>query len=212
MKYLIVSLFFFSLTALAQNDEKSQELLNKMSKEIKSLSSFYLEFSFAMKNASTGEDSKENGKGYVQGDKFNASLGDNEIISNGIKIWTVVKEENVTYESAADDEDEESINPKRLMTIWESGFKNNYVKQDKLNGKAVHVINLFPTNPGEVQYHTITLYIDVASSELSKAIMKTKDGTTMSYEIENFKKNPEIAASKFVYDAKKYPGYKLIRD
>jgi len=212
MKYLIVSLFFFSLTALAQNDEKSQELLNKMSKEIKSLSSFYMEFSFTMKNAATGEDTKESGKGYVKGDKFNASLGDNEIISNGIKIWTVVKEENVTYESAADDEDEESINPIRLMTIWESGFKNKYVKQDKLNGKAVHVINLFPTNPGEVQYHTITLYIDVASSELSKAIMKTKDGTTMSYEIVSFKKNPEIVASKFVYDTKKYPGYKLIRD
>ena len=212
MKYLIVSLIFFSLTALAQNDEKSQELLNKMSKEIKSLSSFYMEFSFTMKNAATGEDTKESGKGYVKGDKFNASLGDNEIISNGIKIWTVVKEENVTYESAADDEDEESINPKRLMTIWESGFKNKYVKQDKLNGKAVHVINLFPTNPGEVQYNTITLYIDVASSELSKAIMKTKDGTTMSYEIVSFKKNPEIAASKFVYDTKKYPGYKLIRD
>lgn len=212
MKYLVLSILFLSLSAFAQNDEKSQQLLNKMSKEIKSLGSFYMEFSFSMKNASTGEDSKESGKGYVQGDKFNATLGDNEIISNGLKIWTIVKEENVTYESSADDDDDESINPKRLMTIWESGFKNKYVKEDKLNGKAVHMINLFPTNPGEVQYHTITLYIDVATSELTKAIMKTKDGTTMSYEISTFKKNPEIPASKFVYDAKKYPGYKLIRD
>ena len=183
-----------------------------MSKEIKSLGSFYMEFSFSMKNASTGEDSKESGKGYVQGDKFNATLGDNEITSNGMKIWTIVKEENVAYESSADDDDDESINPKRLMTIWESGFKNKYIKEDKLNGKTVHMINLFPTNPGEVQYHTITLYIDAATSELTKAIMKTKDGTTMAYEITSFKKNPEIAASKFVYDAKKYPGYKLIRD
>lgn len=211
MKYLVLSLLFLSLSAFAQNDEKSQQLLNKMSKEIKSLGSFYLEFSFSMKNASTGEDSKESGKGFVQGDKFNAVLGGNEIISNGMKIWTIVKEENVTYESAADDDDE-SINPKRLMTIWESGFKNKYVKEDKLNGKTVHMINLFPTKPGEVQYHTITLYIDAATSELTKAIMKTKDGTTMSYEITSFKKNPEIPASKFVYDAKKYPGYKLIRD
>ena len=212
MKYLVLSILFLSLSAFAQNDEKSQQLLNKMSKEIKSLGSFYMEFSFSMKNASTGEDSKESGKGYVQGDKFNATLGDNEIISNGMKIWTIVKEENVAYESSADDDDDESINPKRLMTIWESGFKNKYVKEDKLNGKTVHMINLFPTNPGEVQYHTITLYIDAATSELTKAIMKTKDGTTMAYEITSFKKNPEIAAYKFVYDAKKYPGYKLIRD
>ena len=212
MKNILFLLMLISTLAYGQKDEKAEAILSKMSSEIKDLKSFSLKFSFAMKNAATGENSTEIGMGYVQGEKFNAVLGENEILSNGIKIWTIVKEENVTYESAADEEDEESINPKKLMTIWESGFKNKYVKEESLNGKLVHVINLFPKNPDDVQYHTIILYIDSKNSELTKAIMKTKDGTTMTYEIKEFKKNIEIPASKFVYDAKNYPGYKLIRD
>lgn len=212
MKYLFLIGVLLSFSVGAQSDEKSDEILNKMSKEIKALNSFSIDFTFSMKNSTTGENTKESGKGLVKGDKFYATLGDNEIISNGVKIWTIVKEENVTYESDADDDDEESINPKKLMTIWESGFKSKYVKEDKIGTASVHVINLFPKKAGEAQYHTITLYVDIKSNEMIKGVMKMKDGTTMSYEITKFEKNSEAPASKFVYDPKKYPGYKLIRD
>jgi outer membrane lipoprotein-sorting protein len=98
------------------------------------------------------------------------------------------------------------------MTIWESGFKNKYEKEDKLNNEAVHVINLYPKNPGKVEYHTITLYISKATNELKKAVMKTKDGTTMTYTLTKFTSNPTVEDSKFVFDIKKYPGYTLIKD
>jgi outer membrane lipoprotein-sorting protein len=212
MKYLFIVAAILSFSVSAQSDEKADAILNKMSKDMKALTSFTIDFSFEMKNPTTGENSSESGKGYVKGDKFYATLGDNVLISNGIKIWTVVKEEGVTYESDADDDDDESINPKKLMTIWESGFKSKYVKEDKLNGKSVHIINLFPKKAGEAQYHTITLYIEKTNNEMMKGVMKMKDGTTMTYEITKFDKNVEIAASKFVYDPKKFPGFKLIRD
>lgn len=199
-------------TLFAQNDEKSEKILNNMSSEIKNLNSFYVEFEMHVKNATTGEDSKQNGTGYVKGEKYYATLGQNILISNAQKNWTVVKEEKVTYQSDADEEDEESINPKKLMTIWESGFKNKYAKQETLNGKKVHVINLFPTKPGEVSYHTIILYIGVDDNSLKRAIMKTKDASVMTYTIEKFEKNKSIPDSKFVYNPQKFPGFKLIRD
>jgi outer membrane lipoprotein-sorting protein len=212
MKYFYLALALITFSAFAQSDEKAEEILNKMSKEIKALNSFSIDFSFSMKNPTTGENTKEAGKGLVKGDKFYATLGDNEIISNGVKIWTIVKEEKVTYESDADEEDEESINPKKLMTIWESGFKSKYVKEDKVGAKSVHVINLFPKKAGDAQYHTITLYVDTKTTEMVKGVMKMKDGTTMTYEITKFEKNVDAPATKFVYDPKKYPGYKLIKD
>lgn len=212
MKYLMIFIVLATSTLFAQNDEKSEKILNSMSSEIKKLNSFYLEFEMHVKNSTTGEDSKQKGTGYVKGDKYYATLGQNILISNAQKNWTVVKEEKVTYQSDADEEDEESINPKKLMTIWETGFKNKYAKQETLNGKNVHVINLFPTNPGEVSYHTIILYIGVDNNELEKAIMKTKDGSTMTYTIEKFEKNKDIPDSKFVYNPQKFPGFKLIRD
>ncbi len=212
----LASILFFSLafgqTANDKSDEKSQKLLDQLSKEIKALKTFKLDFSIHIKNATTGEDSNEKGSGYVKGDKFTATLGQNQIISNGMKVWTVVKEEKVVYESDADEDDEESINPKKLMTIWETGFKSKYSGEETVNGKKMHVINLYPTNPGEVQYHTIILYIDQTTNELYKAVMKTKDGTTMSYTIDKFTKNIEVTDDQFVYDPRKFVGFQLIRD
>jgi outer membrane lipoprotein-sorting protein len=192
-------------------DSKAQGILDKLSNKMKGLKSFYIEFSASIKNSETGTNQSETGKGWVKGNKFSASYGDNTIISNGLKTWTVVKEEKSVYESDAND-DEDGINPKKLMTIWESGFKNKYMKEDKLNGDAVHVIDLYPKNPSKAEYHTIVLYISKTDGELKKAIMKAKDGTVMTYSLTKFTENPDVDDSKFVFDKKKYPGYPVIKD
>ncbi len=211
MKILFTIFTLFSLTSFGQ-DAKSQGILDKLSTKMKSQKSFYIEFSANIKNTTSGTNESETGKGWVKGSKFYASYGENTIVSNGVKTWTIVKEEKSVYETDANESDEESMNPKKLMTIWESGFKNKYEKEDKLNNEAVHVINLFPKNPAKVDYHTITVYISKTSNELKKAVMKSKDGTTMTYSLSKFTSNPEIEDSKFVFDLKKYPGYNLIKD
>jgi outer membrane lipoprotein-sorting protein len=211
MKFLFVLFTLVSFGSFGQ-DAKAQGILDKLSTKMKSQKSFYIEFSANIKNSSSGTNESETGKGWVKGDKFYASYGENTIISNGIKTWTIVKEEKSVYETDADEGDDQSMNPKKLMTIWESGFKNKYEKEDKLNNEAVHVINLYPKNPGKVEYHTITLYISKTGNELKKAIMKAKDGTVMTYTLTKFTSNPTVEDSKFVFDIKKYPGYTLIKD
>ena len=123
-----------------------------------------------------------------------------------------VKEEKAAYETDADEDDEESINPKKLMTIWEGGFKNKYVKEMDLGGEMVDVINLYPKNAAKVEYHTVILYISKSSNELKKVILKMKDGTVMTYRLTKFESNPTISDSKFVFDKSKYPGYTVIKD
>jgi outer membrane lipoprotein-sorting protein len=71
---------------------------------------------------------------------------------------------------------------------------------------------LYPKNPASVKYKYITLYIVKSNVELKKAILKTKDGTTMTYVLNKFTANPAVEDSKFVFDIKKYPGYKVIKD
>lgn len=213
MKSILLTVLLFlanSLFSTAQ-DSKSQSVLDKLSNKMKGLKSFYIEFTASIKNAETGTNQNETGKGWIKGNKFSASYGDNTIISNGMKTWTVVKEEKSVYESDATD-DEDAINPKKLMTIWENGFKNKYIKEDKLSGESVHVIDLYPKNPSKADYHTIVLFISKGDVELKKAIMKGKDGTTMTYSLTKFQENPDVEDSKFVFDKKKYPGYPVIRD
>ena len=207
---------FLAITSLVFSsfgqDSKAQEILDKLSKKMKGQNSFYVEFSANIKNSETGTNETETGKGWVKGDKYYASFGENTIISNGLKTWTIVKEEKSVYESDASSDDEESINPRKLLTIWESGFKNKYGKESTLNGEAVHVIYLYPKNAGSVDYHTVILYISKTKSELMKVVMKTKDGTVMTYNVTNYTPNTDISDSKFVFSTTKYPGYTVIRD
>lgn len=209
---LSICLVVLGTTVAFGQDAKSQGILDKLSTKMKGLKSFYIEFSANVKNSDSGQNDNETGKGWVKGNKFYASYGENTIISNGVKTWTVIKEEKSVYESDASEDDEESMNPKRLMTIWETGFKNKFDKEDKLGGETVSVISLFPKNPSKSDFHTIVLYIGKADNELKKATMKSKDGTTMTYSLTKFTSNPDVDDSKFVFDKKKYPGYPVIKD
>jgi outer membrane lipoprotein-sorting protein len=209
---LSICLVVLGTTVAIGQDAKSQGILDKLSTKMKGLKSFYIEFSANIKNADSGQNDNETGKGWVKGNKFYASYGENTIISNGVKTWTVIKEEKSVYESDASEDDEESMNPKKLMTIWETGFKNKFDKEDKLAGETVSVISLFPKNPSKSDFHTIVLYIGKADNELKKATMKAKDGTTMTYSLTKFTSNPDVDDTKFVFDKKKYPGYPVIKD
>lgn len=212
MKYLFIGLLFITSTLFAQSDKESTTILNKVSSQMKALKSFYIEFTVHTKNAATGEDSNQKGSGYVKGNKYYAELGNNTLISNGFKSWTVVKDEKVTYQNDVDPDDDDAITPKKLMTIWENGFKSKYNSVTKIEGKEYQQIDLFPTDPANVNYHTIVLYIDKDNNQLFRAIMKTKDGSVVTYTINNFVKNKSVTDSQFVYNPKEYPGYKLIRD
>ena len=210
MKNILLALVLIVSGYSVAQDAKAKGILDKVSTKIKGYKTFYVEFSATVKNSTSGASTTTTGKGWVKGDKFSATYGENSIISNGTKTWTIVKKEKTVYEAAADD-DEESMNPKKLMTMWETGFTNKYDKEETLNGEKVHVINLYPKNPKTANYHTITLYISKDDNELKKAVMKSKDGSVMTYSLTKLTANPTVEDSKFVFDISKYPGYKLVK-
>lgn len=209
MKYLFIALMFVSTSVFGQAS-KSQTILNQLSGKIKGLNTFYIEFNATVKNPN-GLVESEIGKGWVKGNKFSAIYGDITLLSNGFKQWTVVKEDKSVYETNADDSDE-MINPKKLMTIWEKGFNNAYEKEVTESGEKLALIRLVPKDPGKAEYHSIYVYVNATKNELRKAVVKMKNGSTMTYILTKFTENPEIEDAKFVYNAKKYPGYELVRD
>ncbi len=212
MRFLTIILTFaaFSFTSFGQ-DAKADAILDKLSKKIKDQKSFYIEFSSTIKSSATDSKTSMSGKGWVKGDKYYASFGDNTVISNGIKTWTIIKEEKTVYVTDADEEDEESVNPKKLMTIWETGFKSKYTKKTKIGGESVHQIYLYPKNT-KVDYTYIVLYISESTNELKRVVMSMRDQTKMTYNLKKFTSNPSVEDSKFVFSKAKYPGYTVSED
>ncbi|NBX39365.1 MAG: outer membrane lipoprotein carrier protein LolA [Flavobacteriia bacterium] len=214
MKFFLFILWFsvLQVTMLhAQKETKSDKILTKLSKKIKGLKTFYVEYSASVKNEDLRQNDSYTGKGWVKNNKYFATYGDNTLISNGLKTWSIIGKDKEVYESNNSDE-EESVNPKKLMTLWESGFKNKFIKSDKIGNDAVDVIELYPKIPEKSNYTTITVYIGSAANELKKAVMKTTDGTVMTYSVTKFTSNPEVKDTKFTFDKKNYPGYKVIKN
>jgi outer membrane lipoprotein-sorting protein len=211
MRLLFLFLIVFLFANLYAQDTKSQAILDKLSLKINSYKTFYVEFSALIKNTSTGQNDNTIGKGWVKGDKYFATYGDNSVISNGLKTWNIAKDDKSVYESDSDNS-EESLNPKKIMTLWESGFKNKYEKESKLNAEIVYIINLYPKDVAKSDYHTIVLYISKTKNDLKKAIMKLKDGTIMTYTVVKLTPNLVIDDAKFIFDKKKFPDYAIIKD
>ena len=211
MRLLFSFLIVFLFSNLYAQDTKSQAILDKLSLKINSYKTFYVEFSALIKNTSTGQNDNTIGKGWVKGDKYFATYGDNSVISNGLKTWNIAKDDKSVYESDSDNS-EESLNPKKIMTLWETGFKNKYEKESKINAEIVHIINLYPKDGSKSDYHTIVLYISKTKNDLKKAIMKLKDGTIMTYNIVKLTANLVIDDAKFIFDKKKFHDYAIIKD
>ncbi|HLU87397.1 MAG TPA: outer membrane lipoprotein carrier protein LolA [Taishania sp.] len=211
MKNILFLVSLFAFTFSFGQDEKADKILKAFSTKVKGSQSFYLEFSSNIKNSSSGTNENNTGKGWVKGDKYYATFGDITRLSNGKKSWTIIKEEKSVYVSD-ENSDEESINPKKLMTMWDTGFKSKYEKETKLGEETVHVINLYPKDPKKADYHTIVLYIAKSNNELKKAVLKGKDGTVMTYTVNKLQFNVDVSDSKFVFDKSKYPGYQIIED
>lgn len=206
MKNIAIFCLMFVNISFSQTD-KSKSLLDELSKKIKSYSSFYVEFKSTIKNPEAGINEITEGKGWVKGEKFQANLGKNTIISNGIKNWLISAEDKTVYISSVDDKDE-SINPKKLMSIWEKDVKSKYIKEEK----GMHIIHLFPTKPAKQDFHTIILKISTSTKELKDIEVKLKDNTKMFYEILKLTPNVQVPDSKFVYNKKDYPGFEEIED
>ena len=215
MKSFLFIILWFSVlqvtTLHAQKGTKSDKILNKLSKKIKGLKSFYVEYTASIKNDDLGQKDSFTGKGWVKNNKYFASYGENTLISNGLKTWSIVSKDKEVYESNNSD-DEDAINPKKLMTLWEKGFKNKYVKSELLGNELVDVIDLYPKVPEKSNYSSIVVYISSSAIQMKKAIMKSNDGTVMAYTVTKFTSNPDIKDTKFSFDKKNYPGYKIIKN
>ena len=206
---LFLSLLLLSTTVSFGQDSKAKTILDKLSAKTKSYSSVYVEFTSKIKSSAVDESSK--GTAYMKDKKFYIKSGKYTLISNGIKQWVINSEEKKVYVSDYE-EDEDAISPSKILTIWEDDFKYKYIGTGTVNGIAVEKVELYPKNPGDAQFHTISMAIDTKNNKPVQIIVKSKDGSKMTYTFSKFEGNKAVSDSKFVFNKGNYPGYEIEED
>lgn len=193
------------LSANAQQDDKSKKILDEVSAKTSSFSTISISFKMSAK----GQDVNEtmSGTAKIKGDSYFLALDNQEIFSNGETTWTYIKDDNECYIEESD-ENEDFITPTKLLTIWENGFKSKFVSEDATS----YTIKLFPSNPTDSKFHTVLLKTDKTKKQIKSAVIKGKNGVTLTYILTALVPNRNIPDSAFHFDKTKHPGVTIIED
>lgn len=210
MKNILIIAFttLISLGSFAQEvDTKAKEILDKLSTKTKAYKTIKADFKFTISNKSEGINETQAGKIQIKGNKYFLSIAGQDIMSDGKAVYTVLKDaEEVQINGIPDEDEEDVISPNTIFTLYETGFKYKYLKEEK----GEHIINLYPKKADEKEFHRIVLYINKVKNQISRVKIFGKDGSITTYNISAFTPNSTIADSKFTFDKTKNPNYEVV--
>lgn len=186
-------------------DTKAKGILDQVSLKNKAYKTIYAEVSYTL--TGKGVNNTKNLKVYLKGQKYQVNTGDQVIYSDGKNIWKhFIEDKNVDL-SEVDATDKDAITPQNMFTIYQTGFKYKFVKEETpKGGKPQYIIDLFPLKPKEKDFTSVKLYIDKAESRITKAEVAARNGSTYTYKIKVFTPNKAMDDNLFVFDKAKNPG------
>lgn len=216
---LHITLFLAGINcALAQQDAQAKNILSQLSSKYRSYNTVKTNFTFILDNPHAGAQEVQNGilianskTGKYMVTLFNPGSKtevEQQIVSDGKTQWTYLKtDKEVQVNNAGKGDDE--LNPAKLFTMYEHGYKYLYTGEQKVNGKLCQMIDLSPDDANKT-FFKIRLMIDKAKKQLYSALLFDKGGNRYTYTLNTFTPNVPVADSNFTFDTKAHPGVEVV--
>ena len=201
-KILIIIFSIFQLNSFGQ-DDISDEILKQLSANTKSYTFMDIDFDFNFINTAQEINENQTGNIKISNNKFRLNLNEQIVISDDSTQWIYLKESNELQIMEFDSEDE-MLSPNKLFTIYENGYKNQYIELKDNN----HIIDLFPVESNE--FKNIQLHINKDKIQLNKIILFDKNGGSFSYMITKFITNTNFDENIFKFNTEEYPDLEII--
>ncbi len=205
-----LALSIFSSVAFAQTDPKAKAILAEVSKKYRSYDVVKSDFTFTLDNKQAKVKETQQGVLYVKANanKYKVAMTNQELISDGKVQWTYLKQDKEVQVSSVDPSSE-ALNPAKIFTIYEKGFKYVYTGEQKVGGKTYQLIDLSPTDIKKSIFK-VRLTIDKAAKQIKNIVVFEKNGNTYTYNVKTFSPNVKVPESTFAFDAKKFPGVEVV--
>ncbi len=201
-KILIIIFSIFQLNSFGQ-DDISDEILKQLNANTKSYTFMDVDFDFNFINTIQEINENQTGNIKISNNKFRLDLNEQIVISDDSTQWIYLKESNELQIMEFDSEDE-MLSPNKLFTIYENGYKNQYIELKDNN----HIIDLFPVESNE--FKNIQLHINKDKIQLNKIILFDKNGGSFSYMITKFITNTNFDENIFKFNTEEYPDLEII--
>jgi outer membrane lipoprotein carrier protein len=207
----LLSILFLSLFTISVNaqDAKARGILDKMSAKYKAMSSFSANFAYGNMSASGKKGRMSTGSILAKGVKFKLNMAGQEIFNNGKELYTFVKETNEVNITTYDSSEESPFSPSNIYGIYKKGYNYKFVKEEKIVGKTVEVIELVPQKKGG-NVSKIQIGVNKADKSIANWKIWDNSGKITVFEVSAFKPNVAASDASFLFNTGKYPGVEVI--
>jgi len=213
-------LFLFSCSCSAQtnpaNDTEASSLLQKVSDKYKAYKNVAAEFKLVIQRPKLKPDESDSkytdtlkGKILLEGAKFNIEMKGQQIICDGKNIWTYTpldREVQVNYFEETND----VFSPSKIFSLYKDGFMCQIKEKKSINGKAATTVEMSPSAGKRLSYFKIDVTVDDATQQVVESKIYEKNGVRYIYKLTKQTPNTPTGADSFSFDAKKYPGVKVV--
>lgn len=192
------------------NVRKAKKILNQVSKNYKQMKSLKATFDLSITEPGSSKPTKESGILYLKDKNFKVEMTDVDIICNGKTQWYYMKKLNEVQITDYNADDQE-VSPSNIFTMYDKGFKYQWIEQKNIGGRMVDIIELVPKEKAETKEYTkIKLNIDSKAKQILSSEIFFRSGRKMKYSINQQIKNINLAANFFDFDPKTKAGIQVV--
>ena len=202
MKKHLFIFFILPCIILAQ-DQKAKSILDQLSDKTKSYTSIEAKFTNTFYSSLADINESQSGTLYLKDDAYRLELDAQIIICDGETNWIYLKDDKEVNITEIDDEENE-LNPSKIFTLYENGYKYKFIKEDAKN----YHIDLFPEERGP--FTKVELFIDKSKMQIRSFTMIDKQGSHFKYVIDTFVTNKEMKDDFFMFNTDDYPDIDII--
>lgn len=206
MKKITLFLVLCSSITFAQGYEQAKNLLDRVSKEMKSKKNIRFDFNYVLENKKEQIRQEMEGNVTLAGDQYKLSFLEAIQLFDGTKTYTIVPENEEITISYPEEEEDISINPSKLLSFYEEGYGYEWDIQQRVMGRNIQFIKLLPTETSEeVKY--LLLGIDVDRLQVYRLIEVGLNQTLTTLTLKSQEFNIALPEDYFEFNAAEYPNY-----
>lgn len=210
MRIFVCFLFLlYSELAVCQFDSSAKRVLDAVSLKYQTFNTLEADISLSMPS---DEDMTQLQHGKVSlermSGKYRISLGQQEIISDGVNQWTILPQQSEIQITKVE-KDDSSLTPVTFFTFFKNGYSGTYAGSSKIHNRTIEKVILIPIEKGK-SVSKIELRVDKANSLIYDATVFDKNGDRYIYTIENLISNQVIPYSFFIFNKNKYPSMEIV--
>lgn len=214
----LLGVILFACSLFAQKDQKqgsvhdtkAKEILDKVSAKTKAFKTIKADFVISREDKKdTKKSSTQKGSIWIKGSKYKLDLMGTITYCDGKTRWAYIKDSKEINITEPDAKTDNLIDPSKVFTIYEKGYKYKYINEKFEDGLQLHEIELYPENL-TTKISRLTVQIEKDNNRIHSIKYVDKDGVTITVKVAKFTPDAEITDADVTYNKANFPGAEVI--